>query len=122
MTTRPAPSFFSPRSPKFWLTVSLVVMAALRSWQRRIAPEAAPDHRSEALAARSERLTRAQAEERARIVRRAEVVQEELAHLVKERLPAALAVAEIPPSRYGHTEEGLDATVAESFEIGRAHV
>jgi signal transduction histidine kinase len=118
MTHQPASSF-SPRSPRFWLAAFLVGLTAWRSWQQRVAPVAAPtrDLGQEAFAAQS-RLNRALAQEQARITRRAEVVQEELAHLVKERLPAALAMTEIPPSLHGadRGDDGLDAGVAESFD------
>jgi signal transduction histidine kinase len=120
MTKQPGPSAFSPKSPKFWLTALFVAVAAVRSWQRRQAAEVAPDLRSAAFVARTENLSRARteqlvrAEELARTAtRQAELVREELAYLVKERLPAALALTDIPASLHG--DDALDPDLTASF-------
>lgn len=115
MTHQPAASSFSPRSPRFWLAALLLGLAAWRTWQRPIGSPAAPQRSQEDVAARSA-LHRARAEQ-ARAARQVEMIREELAHLVKERLPAALATIEIPPSRHGgRGDDGLDAELVASFD------
>jgi signal transduction histidine kinase len=116
MTQRPAPSAFSPRSPRFWLGAALLALAALRSWQQRALPGASADPGQESFAVRSERLkqARAAAEEQAAAVRQAELIREELAYLVKERLPAALATADIPAGLHG--EHALPPDLAAAFD------
>jgi signal transduction histidine kinase len=110
MTSQAARSSFSTRSPKFWLAASLVALAAVRSWQRRLGAAPAP----QAFPARAESLNRALAEKQKRTERQGELVRDELSYLVKERLPAALALADIPASRHGI--DGLDAELADAFD------
>jgi signal transduction histidine kinase len=104
----------SPRSRKFWLATLLVALAAVRTWQQRLRPAPA----AQTFPARAESLSRAQAEKQRQKdrqnARQAELVREELGYLVKERLPAALALSDIPASMHGR--DGLDPELADAFD------